>query len=225
MSKRSDPTAILALTLMSDWGLGAPADTTEYRQRWQDAGSAVQRLAVSSLRKCADSGNVGARMLLGMAYYSGTGVVRDVNVAGEYFDSDKKSSERSAIAIIGSGAIAHTAGRHEAGDALLESLMSRPIGFGEYSVGAAFYLGIIFTKDYVQAAKWLRRAAEKGDPRAQGTLGYMYAIGRGVEKDEREAQYWLQQQASNPMRIDEQPKPIVEGYWTSETVRENSRSQ
>jgi uncharacterized protein len=46
-------------------------------------------------------------------------------------------------------------------------------------------------KDYVTAAKELRPLAEKGNVRAQTTLGWMYSEGLGVEKDYKEAMKWL----------------------------------
>jgi len=46
-------------------------------------------------------------------------------------------------------------------------------------------------KDYVTAAKEFRPLAEKGDVRAQTTLGWMYSEGLGVGKDYKEAMKWL----------------------------------
>ena len=45
-------------------------------------------------------------------------------------------------------------------------------------------------KDYAQAVKWYRKAAEQGDAMAQGSLGFMYENGRGVQKDKKEAAKW-----------------------------------
>jgi uncharacterized protein len=45
-------------------------------------------------------------------------------------------------------------------------------------------------KDLVQAARWYRRAAEQGDPRAQMMLAYMYFAGAGVPKDLHQAFAW-----------------------------------
>ena len=38
-------------------------------------------------------------------------------------------------------------------------------------------------KDSAQAAAWFRKAAEQGDSTAQNSLGSMYSIGEGVQKD------------------------------------------
>ena len=45
-------------------------------------------------------------------------------------------------------------------------------------------------QDYVKAAEWFRRLARLGDPRAQTSLGLMYARGYGVAKNLAEAHRW-----------------------------------
>ena len=45
-------------------------------------------------------------------------------------------------------------------------------------------------KNHVEAAKWFRKAAEQGYANAQSNLGFMYATGNGVVKDELEAYKW-----------------------------------
>ena len=45
-------------------------------------------------------------------------------------------------------------------------------------------------KDYDQAIKWYRLAAEQGAAIAQSNLGWMYANGHGVLKDYNEAIRW-----------------------------------
>ena len=47
-----------------------------------------------------------------------------------------------------------------------------------------------------QAASWYRRAADQGDPTAQGTLGVLYSMGQGVPQSDVEAYFWLDLAAS-----------------------------
>ena len=49
--------------------------------------------------------------------------------------------------------------------------------------------------DFAEAAKWYRKAAEQGDPMGQGMLGWLYATGRGVEKDLKAAVEWFRKGA------------------------------
>tara|TARA_B110001450_G_C17565001_1_gene458415 strand:+ start:739 stop:975 length:237 start_codon:yes stop_codon:yes gene_type:complete len=45
-------------------------------------------------------------------------------------------------------------------------------------------------KDYSQAVKWLKLAAEQNEPEAQYILGKIYAEGDGVIKSFKNAKYW-----------------------------------
>ena len=46
-------------------------------------------------------------------------------------------------------------------------------------------------KNYSEAAKWFRRAANQGNADAQSNLGAMYSVGRGVPQDFVQAYIWL----------------------------------
>ena len=50
-------------------------------------------------------------------------------------------------------------------------------------------------KDYVEAVKWYRKAAEQNHAEAQYNLGICYAGGQGVEKDYVEAVKWFRKAA------------------------------
>jgi len=50
-------------------------------------------------------------------------------------------------------------------------------------------------QDYAQAVVWFRKAADQGDPLAQGALGYMYSKGEGVPQDYAEAVGWYRKGA------------------------------
>jgi hypothetical protein len=44
--------------------------------------------------------------------------------------------------------------------------------------------------DYAEAVRWYRLAADQGDAMAQGILGSMYEIGKGVPENDAEALRW-----------------------------------
>ncbi|MDO4819232.1 MAG: tetratricopeptide repeat protein, partial [Prevotella sp.] len=50
-------------------------------------------------------------------------------------------------------------------------------------------------KNYTEAVKWFRKAAEQGDAQAQHNLGVCYANGRGVTKSDTEAVKWYRKAA------------------------------
>jgi len=52
------------------------------------------------------------------------------------------------------------------------------------------------TQDYVEAAKWFRKAAAQGEVIAQSILGRKYEIGEGVTQDSVEAAKWYRMAAN-----------------------------
>lgn len=66
-----------------------------------------------------------------------------------------------------------------------------------------FYMDGIngFQQDYVQAAKWLRKAAEQGHSEAQNNLGLLYSQGNGVPQDPVEAVKWYRKAAEQGLDI------------------------
>jgi len=68
---------------------------------------------------------------------------------------------------------------------------------GSGNTYAQYLLGYIYesgkngaTADPAQAAKWYALAAEKGDPRSQFHLGWLYFEGKGVTKDPMLGYVW-----------------------------------
>jgi TPR repeat protein len=59
------------------------------------------------------------------------------------------------------------------------------------NLGVMYQEGRGVTRDYVEAVKWYRTAAEQGHITAQYNLGEMYANGDGAAKDVTEAHGWL----------------------------------
>jgi hypothetical protein len=62
-------------------------------------------------------------------------------------------------------------------------------------LGSMYEDGVVVSRDYVEAVKWYRQAAERGVAEAQVNLGFMYAEGRGVSRDYGEAMKWYRQAA------------------------------
>lgn len=54
-----------------------------------------------------------------------------------------------------------------------------------------YYNGVGVKQDYVEAAKWYRKAADKGYTMAQFNLGLMYRDGEGVKQNRTVAKEWL----------------------------------
>ncbi|MEQ6340443.1 MAG: sel1 repeat family protein [Gammaproteobacteria bacterium] len=67
----------------------------------------------------------------------------------------------------------------------------------QFELGYAYYSGnfhgwtVGFAQNHTKAAQWLQKAAERGHPRAQHTLGILYAHGWGVTKNEAQSVQWF----------------------------------
>lgn len=62
-------------------------------------------------------------------------------------------------------------------------------------LGATYESGNGAQRDYVEAARWYRKAAEQGNARAENNLGFLYAKGWGVTQDYTEALKWYRKAA------------------------------
>jgi uncharacterized protein len=51
------------------------------------------------------------------------------------------------------------------------------------------------SKDYAEAVRWFRKAADQGDADGQGNIGWLYEYGRGVAQDYAEAMRWYRKAA------------------------------
>jgi TPR repeat protein len=65
----------------------------------------------------------------------------------------------------------------------------------QYNLGVAYEQGEVVPLDYVEAAKWYRKAAEQGHADAQNNLGAYYFVGRGIPQDYVEAVKWYRKAA------------------------------
>lgn len=66
----------------------------------------------------------------------------------------------------------------------------------ENNLGFMYYKGLGVPRDFEQAAKWTRRAAEHGYVIAKTDLGYLYEQGTGVPLDYVSAYMWYSLGAS-----------------------------
>ena len=68
-------------------------------------------------------------------------------------------------------------------------------------IGVMYEKGQGVTKDYAEAVKWYRKAAEQGLDWGQNNLGYMYRYGYGVTKDYEEAVKWYRKAAEQGLAM------------------------
>jgi TPR repeat protein len=132
-------------------------------------------------RKAADQGHTQAQYELGRLYAQGLGVPRDNSEAAKWYRLAAEKEYVPAQHFLG-----HLFASGQGPDtAHLEAPDPPPTGQAPASAGQP-----VSRSDYVEAAKWWRKAADQGDAGAQSDLGWLYSNGRGVETDYVEAARW-----------------------------------
>jgi TPR repeat protein len=67
----------------------------------------------------------------------------------------------------------------------------------QFLLGLAYESGSDIEKNYAEAVRWYRKAADSGDSGAQNNLGSMYGRGLGVQQDDAEAMKWYLRAATD----------------------------
>jgi len=90
---------------------------------------------------------------------------------------------------VGAAAFIH---RHELSAKASRLLRSAKAGnlASQYNLGLCYEFGWGLEPDYIEAFKWLREAALKGESRAQLELGHLFFLGIGIDRDANQAEYW-----------------------------------
>ena len=134
---------------------------------------------------------------LGLQYFNGAGVGKDLTRAFELFQKSAEQGNAPAQYHLGFMYANGTGADKDEREAV--KWFSRSAAQG--NAQAQNYLGLMYTygngvnKDEREAVKWYRLAADQGHAAAQNNLGVMYTYGRGVDKDEREAVKWYRKAA------------------------------
>lgn len=157
------------------------------------AGSELARITAA-----AEAGNEVAQYTLGMRFWLGDGVSRDVNkamiwlsrsAAADYFYAD------TALGMI-----------YDDGDGVAQDYGQAAYHYrraaekkeplAEYRLGLLYTHGRGVPQDYAEAARWYKAAAEQGWADAQNNLGYFYEFGAGVPQDPQAALAWYEKAAA-----------------------------
>lgn len=123
--------------------------------------------AVRTLDPLAKAGDADAQYHLGVLYYNGMGVPEDEKKAVQLLTSSAQKGNVDAM----------------------------------YQLGNAYTFGaqtpqLVADAD-VEAAGWYFKAAKAGNADAQYSIGLLFLVGKGLEKNEKEAMYWMQLAAKN----------------------------
>lgn len=147
-------------------------------------------VAVSWYKLAAEQGHAGAQSALGACYLAGVGVAPDFRQAVDWLQQAADQGDAKAQWNMGSIFASGRGGIKRdlpAAFALCNKAAASGFVPAQATVGALFTR----TRDFEQAARWLRKAADQGDPEAQYNLGIAYIKGQGVPADLGQAFRWM----------------------------------
>ena len=135
--------------------------------------------------KATAQGHAGGQCKLGVCYYNGQGVARDVVRAAELFAM--AAAQGHAGGQCNLGYCYHT-GQGIAKDVvraaeLYAKAAAQGHAGGQFKLGVCYYIGEGVARDVVRAAELFAKAAAQGHARGQFQLGFCYDTGQGVAND------------------------------------------
>jgi len=163
---------------------------------------------VMELEYAAEQGVAGAIWKLGRMYADGAGVKMNRARAYEYFrrlttlnvdDNSRSPNARflaNAFVTLGLYHLEGIPGTLKADPNLAREMFRYAASYfadpeAQYYLGQLYLLGKGAPKDAIQAARWLRLSANKGDHRAQALLGGMLFKGEEVSRQAALGLFWL----------------------------------
>jgi TPR repeat protein len=157
----------------------------------QNAGD--DRAAVASFRSAAEQGHAGAAYALGLAYSSGRGVEKDLQIAANWLNTAADRGDARAQ---------YLAGVNLSTGAGVERDLNRAAGYWEQAaiqghpraqhlLAQAYADGHGVSKDVAWAAMWYGKAARQGHRESQFSYGVLRATGRGLPRDPLDGYVWI----------------------------------
>ena len=167
---------------------------------------------INALKKSAEQGDAKAQYNLGVCYYNGYGVEKDYQEAVKWYHKAAEQGDAMAQFNLGlcydygngiprnkiEAYIWYVLSFKNGNDYVNKNIKRLESEFGKEQFSEVqFRLGVYFysKKDYQEAVKWYRKAAEQGLAEAQYNLGLCYEGGDGVKKDYQEAVKWWRKAA------------------------------
>lgn len=92
-----------------------------------------------------------------------------------------------------------------------ERLLGLAASLGHAKAGGEYGLVLMHNDKPAEAIPWLRKAAERGDARAQYALGTLFFAGRGVKADPAEARRWIARAAKSGLPAAREALQIIDG--------------
>lgn len=111
-------------------------------------------------------------------------------------------------------------------DALLQAAPESVLApCDQNNLGDIYYYGDGVTKDYEEALKWFRLAADQGYPDAQHNMGEMYFNGQAVTRDYEEAYMWLSLASKDHGRVGKSAEAFRDRLFTTLTPEQIAQAE
>jgi hypothetical protein len=177
--------------------------------------------ALKWYRKAADHGDAKAEWAIGSLYLGGRGVVKNPVEAESWFR--KSADQGDAYFQMNLGGI-YEEGRGGIKQDSAEALKWYLKASANQRFSSAAQNAIANTyereRNYVEAAKWSRKSAERGDAVMQMHLGDYYRDGKGVNQDWAEAYFWYKVGENNDALGGMLPQE-VDNFWDSMSIEKH----
>jgi TPR repeat protein len=136
-------------------------------------------LNIEELKCLAQKGDAEAQYRIGQKYAIGQDIPQDQAEAFLWYKKAAEQDHKPAQAAI---------------VPILQELANQELAAAQYLLGNAYYTGQGTAQDYMQAQKWLEKAANNGymEAKGAGALFYIYERGLGTTQDYIQARYWLE---------------------------------
>ena len=187
--------------------------------------SAMTQTYSAELTQKAQSGDATAQCNLGLCYYYGNGVSRDLYAAADWFRKAADQGNAHGQKWLG---VCYQWGRgvptsHAEAAFWYRKAADQGLASAQSNLGFCYQTGKGVAEDYAQAVYWYRKAADQGDALAQNWLGRCYEEGKGVKKNYAQAAYWYNKAAKSAANDNRFASSFSEDLAEIQKKRKNAR--
>ena len=169
-----------------------------YYEGEEDGDNQNSTKAFFYLSMAAAQGHANAQYNLGVMYWHGNGIAKDLTKAAEWMlkaAAQGKMDAQFNLGVMyeyGEGVVQDSS---KAAEWYLKAAIKEH-SLAQYRIGAMFYVGHGVDKDFREAANWFEKAANQGHIAAQVNIGSLYNEGKGVIKDLSKGANWYERAAN-----------------------------
>ena len=137
---------------------------------------------INDLTNRANNGDTKAQYSLGVAYYEGKIVAKNLTLSQKWFSLAAQNGNLDAE--VGLALLCEAKGNYMQAHGIMKKAAKRGCVTAQSNLGITYSRGNPCVKqDYYEAAKWMTKAAKQGEPEALSNLAGLYANGLGVQKN------------------------------------------